>query len=97
MAEQKFCQGCNQKHHCQEVYEKLGNIKGPPFVVGAVVAFPLPIVVFIVCLAAFDGILADVTNSKEVQTVVGFLLALLVTSVCILIIKAINRGLIKNK
>ena len=97
MAEEKFCQGCHQKHRCQEVYEHLSKIEGTPVVFKAVVAFLLPILVFIGCLAAFEGILAEVTNSKGVQTVVGFLLALTVSGICILIIKVINKGLIKNK
>lgn len=97
MAEEKFCQGCHQKHRCQEVYEHLSKIEGTPVVFKVVVAFLLPIVVFIGCLAAFEGILAEVTNSKGVQTVVGFLLALMVSSICIFIVKAINRGLIQHK
>ncbi|MHC4544407.1 MAG: hypothetical protein ACYTDW_13815 [Planctomycetota bacterium] len=97
MAEEKFCQGCHQKHRCQEVYEHLSKIGGTPVVFKAVVAFLLPIVVFISCLVAFEWLLAELTTSKGVQTVVGFLLALTVSGICILIVKTINRGLIKHK
>lgn len=100
MAEQKFCEDCNQKHDCREVYQKLGNTKGPSVVLKAVVAFLLPILVFIGCLAAFEAILGKVRsliNTKELRTVLSFLLALSVTFVLILIIKAINRQLSKNK
>ncbi len=97
MAEEKICQGCKQKNRCQEVYEHLSKMEGPPVVFNVLIAFLLPIAVFIGCLAASESILAKVTNSKELQTVVGFLLALLVTSVCILIITTINKGLVKNK
>ena len=89
MAQQKFCEDCNQKHDCREVYQKLGNTKGPSVVLKAVVAFLLPILVFIGCLAAFEAILA--------RTALNFLLALSVTFVLILIIKAKNRQLSKNK
>ena len=97
MAEEKNCQGCNQSHRCQEVYEHLSQTKGPGVSFKVVIAFLLPILVFIGCLAVFEVILAEVTNSKGVQTAVGFLLALIVSGVCLLIVKAINRGLIKNK
>ena len=97
MAEEKICQGCNQSHRCQEVYEHLSQIEGPGVAFKVVVAFLLPILVFIGCLAAFEGILGEITNSKGVQTAVGFLLALMVSGICILIVKAINRGLIKHK
>ena len=93
MDEQKFCQECGQRHECREVYQKLGNTKGPSVVLKAVVAFLLPILVFIGSLAASEKILSGIINSKEAQTVLSFLLALAVTFVCIFVLKAINRQL----
>jgi len=89
MAQEKFCQSCNQKHDCREVYQELSDTKGPSVALKAVVAFLLPILVFIACLAAFEAILA--------KTGLSFLLALSVSFALILIIKAINRQLSKNK
>lgn len=60
----------------------MGNTKGPSVVLKAVVAFLLPILVFIGCLAAFEAILAKVRsliNTKELRTILSFLLALSVT------------------
>ena len=94
---QEICHDCNQKNRCQEVYEKVGNIQGESVVLKVLAAFLLPILVFIVCLAGFDKILAKVTTMKELQTAVGLLLALLVTCACVLLTRAINRGLIKHK
>ncbi len=59
-----------------------------------IAAFLLPMVVFIAALVAFEEILA---GAKELQTTLSFLLALLVTFISILIIKAVNRQLSKNK
>lgn len=97
MDQQEICHGCTQKSKCQEVYEKMGNIQGGPIVSKVITAFLLPILVFIACLACFDKILSKVTKIKELQTVAGLLLALLVTCVCVLMIRLINRGLIKHK
>ena len=94
---QEHCHGCNQRNRCQEVYEKLGNIQGKSVVLKVLAAFLLPILVFIVCLAGFDKILAKVTTIKELQTAAGLLLALSVTLACILMTRVINRSLIKNK
>jgi hypothetical protein len=94
---QEICHECNQKNHCQEVYEKLGNIQGKSVVLKVLAAFLMPILVFIVCLAGFDKILAKLTTIKELQTAAGLLLALLVTLACILMTRAINKGLIKHK
>ncbi len=97
MDQLKFCQQCNQRHKCQEVYRQLGKTEGPSVVFKVVVAFLLPLMVFIGALAAFEGILAGAINSKEMRTALSFLLALPVTFAVVLIIKVINRQVGKNK
>jgi len=97
MAEEKFCQGCHQKHRCQEVYEHLSKMECPSVVPKVVVAFLLPILVFIGSLAAFEEILAKVIQSKELQTVIGLLLALVVSIAFVFITKVINREFVKNE
>jgi len=93
MAEQDFCHTCNQKHDCQNAYQHLGDIEGPSLVVKVLLAFLLPLVVFIVSLAVFERILAGAINSTAAKTVVSFLLALLVTFVCILITRMVCKRL----
>jgi hypothetical protein len=97
MDQQEICHSCNKKSGCQEVYEKIGNIQEDSIVLKVITAFLLPILVFIVSLAGFDKILAKVTTIKELQTAAGLLLALSVTFVCVLMTRAINKGLIKHK
>lgn len=97
MAELKSCQECNQKHKCQEIYQQLGKAQGPSVVFKAVVAFLLPILIFIASLAAFEGILVRTTDIKDLRIVLDFLLALSVTLAMVLIIKVINKHLSKNK
>jgi uncharacterized membrane protein len=97
MDELKSCQKCNQKHKCQDIYQKLGNTRGPSVAFKAVVAFLLPLLIFIASLAAFEEILARITNIKELRIALDFLLALSVTLAAILIIKVISQYLNKNK
>ena len=97
MDKQDFCESCDQKHNCQEVYRQLGKAKGPSVISKVVVAFLLPLVVFIASLVVFDHILGKAMNNKEVQTALSFLLALSVSFICILIIKAIYKRLSKDK
>lgn len=97
MLQQKFCQECNQNRNCKEIYQQLGNTKNPSVVFKVVIAFLVPLVVFIAALAIFKAILAGIINSKEAQTALSFLLALSVTLVVVLVIKAINKKLSKNK
>jgi K+-transporting ATPase A subunit len=94
---QKFCQDCNQRHNCQQIYQQLGKAQGPSLVSRVVVAFLLPLMVFIAALVVFEEILAKAINAKELQTTLCFLLALSVTLVCAAITKAINTQLDKNK
>ena len=96
MVQQKFCQECIQKHDCQKVYQQLGNHKGPSVVIKAIIAFLLPLVVFIASLAAFEEMFAGAINIQPLQTILSFLLALLVTFVCILIVTVINKQLSKS-
>jgi len=97
MSEQELCQGCNQRHQCQEVYRQVGKAQGPSVAFKAVSAFLLPILVFIAALAVFEGILAEVINTKGLQTAFSLLAAVTSAFVCILIMRAINRQLSKNK
>ncbi len=91
MAEQKICGDCKQKHDCQSVYRQLGDIEGPSVVIKVIVAFLLPLVVFIVSLAVFQEIFVRAISSQGLQAAFSFLLALVVTFVCILIVRVIRK------
>ena len=93
MTENEFCGNCNQKHNCGSIYHQLGNIKGPSVVVKVVIAFLLPLVVFIFSLAAFQEIFTKTINNQLIQTALRMVLALLVTFSCILIVRVINKRL----
>src|SRR4030042_5975496 len=90
MDELKPCQECDQKHKCQEIYQQCGKTKGPSVVLKVAAAFLLPLLIFIASLAAFEGILARITDTKGLRIILGFLLALSVTFAAILVTTAIN-------
>lgn len=91
MASQRFCQDCIQKHDCKRIYEQLGDSPCPSVALKAILAFLLPLIVFIVSLAVFERVLAGTVNNGRAQTALSFLLALLATFVCMLITRVINR------
>jgi uncharacterized protein YqhQ len=93
MAQQEFCQDCNQKRDCRKIYEQLGDTKGPSVVVKVIIAFLLPLVIFIVSLAVFVEIFGSAISSQRAQTVLSAVLALLVTFVYMFMVRAINRRL----
>jgi len=59
MDQQKNCQGCSQRQDCQQAYQKLANFRGSSIVLKVIVAFLLPIMVFIASVAASERILAE--------------------------------------
>lgn len=97
MAEPKPCQECGQKHKCQDIYQQLGKAQSPSVAFKVVVAFLLPLLIFIVSLAAFEAILTRITDVKGLRVALDFLLALSVTLATMLIIKVVSKRLNKNK
>ena len=97
MVQQESCQGCHQKDDCQKLYEQLTNAKGPSVTVKVVLAFLLPLVVFIVSLAVFEKILDGSFAGGQSRAAVAFALALLATLACIFIVKFINRHFGQNR
>lgn len=59
-----YCSRCGHKETCREVYGKLGRHEGPNVTWGVIVAFLLPIVVFIASSAAFQWLLKDSIGEK---------------------------------
>ncbi|MCK5226334.1 MAG: hypothetical protein KAQ89_06410 [Planctomycetes bacterium] len=93
MEQQKSCENCSTKNSCQDVYCEIGKKKGPSIVIKAVTALLLPMLVFIATLVATEKILKTQLNieNKEIQTIVAFLAAIVVTAIAVVIIKVINK------
>ena len=87
MGQQQFCQNCNQKRRCLAVYQHMGRAGGASVVSRVLVAFLLPVVVFVGTLAVFDVIFAKVTGMETLRTVLSFVSALSLTSVLVLIMR----------
>lgn len=96
MASESLCKGCLQKHDCRSAYEQLGKSSGASVVLKVILAFLLPLIVFIVSLAVSVRVLTGVIGVEKLQTVVSLLPALLATFVCIFIIRTINKRLISK-
>jgi len=97
MDKQDFCESCEQKHNCQEVYRQLGKAEGPSVVSKVVVAFLLPLVVFVVSLVVFEKILDGAISRTELRAGVSFLLALSVTCVFVVGCSLLARRKIKEQ
>ena len=85
MSEQEFCQSCGQKHNCKSVYQHLGNAKGPPVTMKVVVAFLLPMLIFIIALAGFERSLAKIAGLNQIHTILSFVLAFSITIIFVIV------------
>ena len=97
MAKEDFCSNCKQSHDCKDVYRQVGNTTGPSVVVKVLVAFHLPIAVFIISLGISENILKRAIDSKNFRTTASFLLATGISFVCILSTRVINNHLSTRK
>ncbi|MCK4913114.1 MAG: hypothetical protein KAS69_00765 [Planctomycetes bacterium] len=91
MEQQKSCENCSTKNSCQDVYCEIGKKKGPSIVIKAVTALLLPMLVFIATLVAAEKILKTKIESQEIQTIIVFLTAIIITLAVVMIIKVINK------
>jgi len=69
----------------------LGDSPGPSVTLKVILAFLLPLMIFIVSLAVFERVLVNTTSTEQIQTALSFVLALLTTFVCVLITRAISK------
>ena len=69
----------------------MGDSPGPSVALKAILAFLLPLMVFIVSLAVFKRVLAGAIATEQMQTALSFVLALLATFICVLITRVIKK------
>jgi len=91
MESQRFCQDCIQKHDCQRIYEQLGDSACESVTLKVIIAFLLPLIVFIASLAVSERMIFRAINNEAVQMILSFIVALIVTSVYVLITRIFDK------
>ena len=76
-----LCSGCGQRSSCGSVYQKLGAAKGPSVLGKSLIAFVLPIVLFLLALAAFDRLLRGRIEDSDLRMLAGIIPSLMVSVV----------------
>jgi hypothetical protein len=96
MNQQNLCKGCIQQNRCQEAYERLGRSQEPSVLNAVLIAFLMPMVVFIVSLAVFELVLTMFGIHSVLKTLISTLGSL---TVVVLSIFAVRVGpiLLKSK
>ncbi|MHC4289122.1 MAG: hypothetical protein ACYSSK_03540 [Planctomycetota bacterium] len=96
MKKDDYCSGCSQKDTCRQVYEKLGKAVGPNVAVKAIVAFLVPIGVFIGALAGTQRLLSGRFEEKTL-ILASFLLAVCATLLVVYVIRAVRGPVNKEQ
>ena len=89
------CSGCGQKQTCRGAYEKIGKSTAPNVTWKVIVAFVLPIAVFVLSLAGATKLLAGHFEDRIV-TLLSFLSALIITFVFVCVVRAIQGPISKD-
>lgn len=93
MTQRDPCDKCGQKASCREVFRRLGKAEGRFIVCNVLLAFVLPLVVFIAALAAAQQFLAKYIDSAGLRAAVALLAAIVVATACVTIVRMIGKWL----
>lgn len=91
----KICDKCGYRHSsgrcCIDIYQQLGQTKGPSIVGKVFLAFVLPLLVFIGSLVGVEYFLTGFMAEGSGKTFIAFLAALVVTIVFVQLIRIFTR------
>jgi len=91
MAQREPCDKCGQKMSCQEAFKRLSNLQGRSIVRSVLLAFVLPLAVFIGVLMAAQQFLAVCIESDNWRTALAVLLALGAAVICVAAARMVSK------
>jgi hypothetical protein len=90
-----YCSQCDHKETCREVYSKLGRYEGPSVFWDVLIAFIVPITVFIGSLAACQRLLQHLLDEAWLN-LVGAGIGLCLSTVFVLAAKGLRNRYTKK-
>jgi hypothetical protein len=90
MEHQNVCHGCRHAHDCQRIYDRLGRANGPSVAGPAVVAFVLPVLVFVTSFGVSRWLLHGRLEQQS-HFPLAFVTALLVTTCVMWVVSRVAR------
>ena len=85
------CNTCPQKHSCIDIYRQLGQTKSPSVILKIIVAFVIPLIVFVSALLVGDNLLGRWLQNGTGRTLLSLSFALIVSMTCVWLIKLFTR------
>jgi uncharacterized protein YqhQ len=90
------CSGCVESDRCMSAYEQAGKAQGPSVVGEVIIAFLVPIIIFIVVLAVSENWLLTSFESEKTRTGISVLAALGIVLAYILLLSQFNKVISRN-
>ena len=91
----KVCENCGYRHSrencCMDIYQRLGRTKGPSVISKVLLAFVLPLLIFIISLILAGYILSIFKIEDYTKTLSSFLAALAAAVAFVLLIRAFSK------
>ncbi len=91
MDQENNCRDCVQSNSCKEMYRALGRRGGPNVALMSVVAFVVPVAVFVGALACSGWFLRGISGTQRFGTILSFGIASATTVVVVFAVKAGRR------
>jgi hypothetical protein len=88
--DQQQCQSCGMKDSCKEVYKQLGECKAPNVLTKVILAFLLPLILFIFSIVLGDRLLIEKLKSEKAANLAAFGAAIAVVFLYLIILKLLN-------
>jgi hypothetical protein len=79
----KECQGCGHRGLCHSIYYRLGHAEGPSVLSKVLLAFGIPVVVFIVTLTGAGMLFGGILTRHAGPVLLSLALALTLTALAI--------------
>jgi len=83
----EHCNSCGQKDRCQEVYEKLGHREGPNVAFKAVLAFVVPVAIFIAAALLTQNLLKNKIENASLMVLIQLATGLAAAGLVVFIIR----------
>ena len=94
MPDEDKCQSCESRDSCKEIYKQVGSSSEPSVTFRVLIAFLLPIAVFIIVLAISEKMLASKLNSQAAVTAISVITAVFITGLVVFIVRALVKKLV---
>jgi riboflavin transporter FmnP len=92
-SDRRSCGRCSEKSRCREVFRQLGEAQGKSIIPSVLLAFVLPLLIFVAGLAVSLEVLAKYVESVGFRTAFALVLAIVASAVFVAIVKIVSRWL----